>query len=170
MLLSASKSLLALLLVSAAPYSGSGDSATALPSEMLALHNRERALVGVPPLSWSDRLAAEATAYAAHLVRIGDLEHSSDEARGDEGENLAMGTAGYYSPVALGRMWADEKRAFAGGAFDDGGDDAEAVGHYTQMVWRTTRQVGCGVAEGGGDTYLICRYAPAGNYVGERVY
>jgi len=171
MSLTVAKSLLAMLLVSAAPYPRQGEGAGPLSTQMLALHNHERALVGVPPLTWSGRLAAEATAYAAHLIRIGDLEHSSDEARGDEGENLAMGTAGYYSPVALGVMWAQEKHSFAGGAFEDeGGDDADETGHYTQMVWRTTREVGCGVASGGGDTYLICRYAPAGNYIGERVY
>ena len=170
MMLTLSKSLLSLVLISAAPVSAQSGGDPSLSGQMLTLHNHERALVGVAPLTWSGRLAADATAYAAHLVAIGDLEHSSDESRGDEGENLAMGTAGYYSPVALGEMWAQEKRDFAGGAFDDGGNDAEAVGHYTQMVWRDTRQVGCGVASGGGDTYLICRYAPAGNYVGERVY
>jgi len=166
------KALLSLILISAAPYPAQDDGASSLSTAMLALHNHERALVGVAPLAWSGRLAADATAYAAHLVAIGDLEHSSDEARGDEGENLAMGTAGYYSPTALGEMWAQEKSDLVGGPF---GDDSrtgswEDIGHYTQMVWRGTRQVGCGVASGGGDTYLICRYAPAGNYIGERVY
>jgi len=166
------KHLLALALVAAAPYSSQHEGSTVLPAQMLALHNHERALVGVAPLTWSGRLATEATAYAARLVELGDLEHSSDAARGDEGENLAMGTSGYYSPTALGEMWANEKRQFVNGPF---GDDSETgswedVGHYTQMVWRATKQVGCGVASGGGDTYLICRYAPAGNYMGEKVF
>jgi hypothetical protein len=172
MLLLGSRPLLSLILISSLAVSARAGDPTSLATQMLAIHNHERGLVGTPPLRWNDGLAADAQAYVGHLVEAGALEHSSDESRGDEGENLAMGTAGYYSPAALGRMWADEKRAFVNGPFGDGSGSGgwEDVGHYTQMVWRDTRQVGCAVGSGGGDTYLICRYAPAGNYIGERVY
>ncbi len=168
----ASHALLALVMASGLSLSGQDPRALSLPTQMLAIHNRERALVHVPPLAWSDRLAADAAAYARQLVQMGELDHSSEASRGDEGENLAMGTAGYYSPAALGMMWADEKRHLTGGAFgaDSRTGNWEDVGHYTQMVWRGTRQVGCATASGGGDLYLICRYAPAGNYIGDRVY
>lgn len=44
--------------------------------------------------------------------------------------------------------------------------DWHAVGHYTQMVWSTTTQVGLAIARGGNRDYLVCRYAPIGNWIG----
>jgi hypothetical protein len=43
------------------------------------------------------------------------------------------------------------------------------VGHYTQLIWPTTREVGCAVAKGQGNDVLVCRYAPAGNVLGEKI-
>ena len=40
-------------------------------------------------------------------------------------------------------------------------------GHYTAMVWGDTREVGCGTASGGGVNFVVCRYNPPGNFVGE---
>ena len=91
---------------------------------------------------------------------------------GETGENLAMGTAGHYSPEDLAQLWVDERRIFVPGIFPNvsrTGDWSE-VGHYTAMVWRDTTSVGCAVGAGGGDLYLVCRYAPAGNVISERVY
>ena len=56
-------------------YSGSMDFA----NMVLAAHNRERAAVGVPPLVWSDQLAADAKPYAEHLLTTAELEHPSQE-------------------------------------------------------------------------------------------
>ena len=44
--------------------------------------------------------------------------------------------------------------------------DWSAVGHYTQIVWPTTRRVGCATASNRANDYLVCRYWPAGNVVG----
>jgi hypothetical protein len=142
-----------------------------LAARMLAVHNAERARVGVPPLAWSDRLAADAAAYAPALIALGDLEHSSNESRPDSGENLAMGTRGFYSPEDLSRLWVDERSGFPGGGVypEPDEDDWSDIGHYTQMVWGGTREVGCATAAGGGNLYLVCRYAPAGNVIGEPV-
>lgn len=44
----------------------------------------------------------------------------------------------------------------------------QQVGHYTQIVWHSTRFVGCGVSECGDDRALwVCQYYPAGNWVSE---
>ena len=51
-------------------------------------------------------------------------------------------------------------------AIGRGGD----VAHYTQLVWRDTREVGCAVAAGQHEDILVCRYANAGNYRGERPF
>lgn len=51
-------------------------------------------------------------------------------------------------------------------------------GHYTQIVWRATRRVGCALERctrsgpfGNRPWWLVvCRYEPAGNWAGERPY
>lgn len=44
------------------------------------------------------------------------------------------------------------------------------VGHFTQVVWKTSQKVGMGVAKrttnGMNKVYVVARYSPAGNYIG----
>jgi hypothetical protein len=66
--------------------------------------------------------------------------------------------------------WIDEKRYFINGVtpnFSTTGN-YEDVAHYTQIIWRGTRTVGCALASNATDDYLVCRYAPAGNVVGQK--
>ena len=44
-------------------------------NSILAVHNHERTAVGVPPLAWSDKLAADAKTEAEYLVTVGKLTH-----------------------------------------------------------------------------------------------
>lgn len=140
----------------------------------MAVHQLERAAVGVPGLVWSDRLEDGATRWARRLARTGQLEHEIDITgdRNAPGENLWMGTRGAWSPAEMAADWADEKRYFRRGVFPYvsrvGG--YEAVGHYTQMVWRDTRAIGCGMATDGEMDYLVCRYDSPGNIEGQRVF
>lgn len=41
------------------------------------------------------------------------------------------------------------------------------VGHYTQMIWGSTRKIGCGCADYGGPYVCVCSYYPSGNVSGE---
>jgi hypothetical protein len=45
---------------------------------------------------------------------------------------------------------------------------AETCGHFTQMVWKGSRELGVGraVSDNGRRTYVVCNYFPAGNLVG----
>jgi len=162
--------LIAMLMAASAPtpYARADDFA----QSMLAIHNRERAQVGVPPLVWDSRLAAEAASYVPELVDLGDLEHSDEAMNGETGENLAMGTQGDYSAEDLAEYWVEERESFVPGIFPDvsrTGDWSE-VGHYTAMIWRGTTRVGCAAGTGGGELYLVCRYAPVGNVDSRRVF
>lgn len=142
-----------------------------LSQEMVTVHNRYRAEVNVPPLTWSDTLARNAQQWANQLAARGGrtLEHS--EVRG-EGENLWMGTSGYFTYSDMVNGWGEEKQYFRAGVFPNVSTTGNwtDVGHYTQMVWRNTRQVGCGIATAGGNDILVCRYSPPGNYLRQRVY
>ena len=67
--------------------------------------------------------------------------------------------------------WAAEKALFVPGTVPNVSRSGHFgdVGHYTQMIWRTTMRVGCALHRGRSDDYLICRYSPPGNVVGARV-
>jgi hypothetical protein len=134
--------------------------------ELLAEQNAERDRVGVPRLEWSPQLAQDAQAWAQVLAREGDLRHAPLEVNAEEGENLLMAGKGAFGPQAMIDVFLNEKKVYRHGTFPDvsATGDWHDVGHYTQIVWRNTRQVGCAVAEGRTMDFLVCRYFPAGNW------
>ncbi|HYJ31358.1 MAG TPA: CAP domain-containing protein [Allosphingosinicella sp.] len=142
-----------------------------LAGRIVALHNRERAQVGAPPLAWDPGLAAAAAAYGPALAARGRLAHSPVESRAGQGENLWMGTAGAFPVEEMVGGWAAEKSVFVPGTVPNVSRSGHFgdVGHYAQMIWRTTNRVGCALYRGRAADFLICRYSPAGNVVGEHV-
>jgi hypothetical protein len=161
------------ILLAAVPASGQQpEGATGVLSErLLAAQNRERALVGAPPLQWDARLATDAASYGPVLARLRRLVHSPRESRPGERENLAMAWHGTLSPEQFVDLWSREKRDLRPGLFPDVSRTGrwEDVAHYTQMVWPTTRNVGCAIYSADWD-YLICRYSPPGNKDGKPVF
>ena len=140
-------------------------------ARLLAAHNAERAAMGVAPLAWNDQLAADARDWAKTLAATGRFEHSPDAPDNEpEGENLWAGTPRAFSPEAMVHLWAAEKRDYRPGVFPNNSrsGDVENVGHYTQLIWRSTQQVGCATAVGEHEEVLVCRYSQAGNVYGER--
>ncbi|MBO9500037.1 MAG: SCP-like extracellular [Novosphingobium sp.] len=138
---------------------------------ILATHNAERARLGIGPLAWSPTLAAQAQQWAAHLSTLPALEH--DNSLEIEGENLWRGSKGAYTPEDMVTLWIDEQVAFRNGVFPDVSKSGqwEDVGHYTQVIWRTTATVGCALTTAGGeDEVLVCRYNEGGNIEGEKTF
>ncbi|HTW72142.1 MAG TPA: CAP domain-containing protein, partial [Acetobacteraceae bacterium] len=75
-------------------------------------------------------------------------------------------TGGTASPDQVVGAWADEARDY-----DIRTNRCTSVcGHYTQIVWRATRWVGCGVAAAAGQEIWVCEYDPPGNVIGYRPY
>jgi hypothetical protein len=147
---------------------------TNLDSRLLAAHNRERSAAGIAPLAWNERLAADAAGWAEHLAKLNDLEHSPDDPDelDPQGENLWLGTRAHFSPEEMVGGWIEEKSHFKPGIFPDNSrtGDLEDVGHYTQLMWRDTAQIGCAVQSNEEYDILVCRYAAAGNVIGERPF
>lgn len=136
---------------------------------LLDAHNQERARIGVKPLEWSPVLAAQARVWADDLARRGVFEHARE--RFGAGENLWMGTSGYYAPEAMIGSFIREKQYFRPGTFPEVSTTGkwQDVGHYTQLIWAGTSQLGCATATGNGRDILVCRYYPAGNVRGQQV-
>ena len=140
-------------------------------SRLLAAHNAERLRAGVPLLSWDPGLAADARQWADELAKTGRFEHSPDEpGKPLQGENLWAGTPRAFSPEAMVALWSAEKGDYRPGVFpyNSRSGDVEHVGHYTQMIWRTSLHVGCATTVGRDEEFLVCRYSEAGNVEGQR--
>ncbi len=130
---------------------------------MLAAHNAIRARVNIPPLEWSDRLAVRARDWAHLLLSRGQFRHSPNS---PFGENLFEIRGASASPPEVVSHWADESRDY-----DYKNNRCRGVcGHYTQLVWRNTRNVGCAAARGRNREVWVCVYDPPGNWIGERPY
>lgn len=150
----------------AANPSGSSSLSQDKQQTLVAVHNRYRAEVDVPDLEWSDDIARSAQEWADHLATTNSFGHSSSS----YGENLWTGTAGAFSLEDMVSGWGEEKEFFIANApfpnVSTTGNWAD-VGHYTQIVWRDTTEVGCAIATGSGRDTLVCQYNPPGNYQGE---
>jgi len=70
-----------------------------------------------------------------------------------------------HSPIGESpENWVAEKPKYHGEIMT--ADNYLVFGHYTQMVWKNTKEVGCGFA----GSSLVCRYSPPGNYFGQKPY
>lgn len=129
-----------------------------LPAEMqqmLSAHNAYRAKHCVAPLTWSATLAAAAQKWANGC----SLTHSG----GGYGENLWWGTAGAFSPQNVVASWYNEIAAYNFSA----PDFSPQTGHFTQVVWKGSKELGCGRALCQGKDSWVCLYSPAGNVLGQ---
>lgn len=129
---------------------------------MIAAHNYWRNQVHVPPLTWSPQLAQVAQQWANQLQSYGcGMQHSNQ----NYGENLASSTNAPLSPQEVVGMWAEERVSYDRNSNSCRAGDV--CGHYTQLVWRETRELGCGMAACGSTQVWVCNYSPAGNYTGQ---
>jgi hypothetical protein len=156
---------------------------------MARAHNRARAQLGasppLPALTGSPRLASSAREWATHLAqRCQGLEH---QRRVPYGQNLAARSSiaqdSRFAPASVVDGWMAESQCWRPGKIGVS-DRCEAAcvaklkssgcGHYTQVVWRATRSLGCAYAtcrrEGFLDEYWVCNYDPAGNVRGRTPY
>ena len=138
-------------------------------ARVLTSHNAERTRLGIAPLSWNPELARQAREWAQKLAARGAFEHSQD--RRGAGENLWMGSSGAFPPETMIAAFVNERKHFRPGRFPDVSRTGRwsDVGHYTQLIWPATRELGCAMAEGRGREVLVCRYFPAGNIYGQQV-
>ena len=165
--------------VDAGVDSGSGNTGDPEPPDMVgmtAAHNAARAAVeppttpALPPMAWSSTIAASAQAFTTNCVFA--------DTTGAYGSNAFAGT-GTNTPAEVVAAWVgeDANYDYATNTCAPG----QMCGHYTQVVWRDSVGLGCGMtnctknnpftANGTGAWQLwVCNYNPPGNYVGEKRY
>jgi uncharacterized protein YkwD len=145
-------------------HSGNSDSAVGgaqsdFANTILKIHNDERAAHSIPPLVWSDELAAEAKTWAEHLATTGQFVHDTAIFPA-KGENISQRSdsrgLSAISTESLLQGWVAEKNNWNGAPVTD--ENLYSIGHYVQMVSPATTHVGCATASAGNSVDLVCRY------------
>ena len=156
-----------------------GESATAPAAWQgnLLKHNCARktvvpgAIPAISLLTWNAGIAQTAQTYADRCI----WQHSGTPGLG---ENLYAAAPWTAAQTAAATSWASESPYYNYAANTCA--SGQQCGHYTQMVWRSTTQLGCGIrncstgspfgAQFPNWTIVVCNYSPPGNYVGQRPY
>ncbi len=149
-----------------------GDQEPAEMAGITARHNFWRAQLGIAPLTWSNELAAFAQEWANELKRRGmKMEHRPRSGAFTQkyGENIYWSSGMKNSTDAAVDSWADERKSFD---FDTQECKGEwyVCGHYTQLIWENSTQVGCAKVTVGNEEIWLCNYNPPGNYTGQKPY
>ena len=161
--------------------SGESDGPGDPPSEPAALagittaHNQVRAGVGVGPLTWNADLEATAQTWADGCADVdppsGLIDVNPNRSTGHPyyvGENT-YGTSGAATIQAAVAQWAAEAANYDYATNTCTSGDCS---HYTQLVWETSQQLGCGISSCPGLAFgnsIVCNYGPGGN-TGGRPY
>lgn len=144
---------------------------------MTATHNRIRTQLGVTPLAWSDKLAEYAQSRAYRLAEGGcRMNHGPS---GRYGENLYWASAVRWSngkrevqdisAPHVAESWQQEEENFD--PQTKRCRPGAVCGHYTQMIWRYSKEIGCGMAVCVDKGQIwACNYDPPGNYIGQDPY
>ena len=132
--------------------------------QALECHNKYRKMHHVPPLKLNKEICSIAENYAKVLAtKLKCLQHSENTYKGQElGENLF----GCFGMEATGQEisdhWYSEIKKY-----NFNGDWQGGCGHFTQMVWKDTEEVGFGKwKDKSGQIYVVANYFPAGNFLG----
>ena len=153
-----------------------------IESTLLERHNYYRGIAGIPLMKWNDGLATLAQKWANTLKKNGcKMKHSSHSFRKNVagfsyiGENLYW--RGSSAPFAMSAdyaqngvdNWYTEIRDFQ---YSEKGvicplrGKKGAIGHFTQVMWDKSIELGCAYAQcsGGKSMVLVCHYGPGGNF------
>ena len=130
------------------------------------------------PFCWSDAAAANAQAWADGCA----YGHNPNLGTVGFGENIYAAAytgsppPGWNPPVDAVASWASEAIDY-----DYSTNSCSLVcGHYTQLVWRDSQAVGCGIKVCTTNspfgpsfptwTFVVCDYDPPGNFAGQQPY
>ena len=147
----------------------------------LKIHNDARQEVGSPPLVWSSKLEKQALLYAKILARKDEkkrMKHSET----NDGENMTYSYSAEIINKVITPTFSRTPLTDASlGWYEEINDYRYSkvkkirigppIGHYTQMVWKDTKQVGIAYAiSKKGSVYVVARYYPSGNFIGQYPY
>ena len=143
-------------------------------TRFLEHHNQVRLEVKIEPLAWDASIAAYSQEWADYLATKNNckIAHRSwlKKEQLDYGENIYWVSSGEdFKPVDASEAWYSEKELFE----QKGRRYVPSIGmgHYTQMIWKSTKRLGAGMAVcPSGAIIVVANYDPPGNYVGQNPF
>jgi len=131
------------------------------PAEWVNAHNKFRRLhEDTPDVKWSNTLAQSAQSWADTCIWDHCKYHPNICKNTSAGENLAGGD--FSSAEAVVAYWYNDeikKYDYNKPGYSSG------TGHFTQVVWKSTTEIGCGYNSKCG--HYVCQYNPPGNITGQ---
>ncbi|CAA6798689.1 MAG: Unknown protein [uncultured Sulfurovum sp.] len=125
-------------------------------------------------LIYSQSLEKAAQRHANQLAKNGNFTHDSTNLANKYGENLYR-FSGTEKPnlTSIIQKWYDEKKYY-----NDTTEECKighVCGHYTQIVWKNSKHLGCASAKYIKGSYkngyvTVCKYYPYGNIMGQDPY
>ncbi|XP_075893877.1 serotriflin-like [Nelusetta ayraudi] len=117
-------------------------------------------------MKWNSQAAVKAQKWASHCSKKPAHSPQSSRTIGTTpcGENIYYGSSKVPWSFAIMR-WYNEVKDYSYDlrrSFNN-----KVVGHYTQVVWHNSNEIGCGMAHCPKSKYkyhYVCQYCPAGNY------
>ncbi|XP_063682831.1 uncharacterized protein LOC134817568 [Bolinopsis microptera] len=130
--------------------------------QFVKAHKTKRKLHGTRKLGWDADIATVAQKWCDYLRDNNLLEHSQGSGYG---ENLykSWGTSSDGAATRAVDSWYNEisDYDYAKPGF------SMTTGHFTQVVWESSKKVGCGISTKDSETWVCCNYEPPGNYGGQ---
>ena len=125
-------------------------------------------------LIYSLKLEADAQAYANLLANNGTFTHDPNNLNHKYGENLYR-FSGTSKPDLndIIQKWYNEKQYYNHETQEC--QIGQLCGHYTQIVWKKSRLLGCASAQYAKGSFkdgyvTLCKYYPYGNIIGKSPY
>lgn len=129
---------------------------------ILEAHNQARAEHCAEPLRWSSELASTARSWANRLAQANCSFRHSESTQYGENLYFAAPTTPSTATEAVA-SWVGERSRYDFGSPGFSG----RTGHFTQVVWRGSRELGCASAQCNGGDLWVCNYDPPGNVRGQ---
>ncbi|XP_077986018.1 Golgi-associated plant pathogenesis-related protein 1-like [Glandiceps talaboti] len=136
-----------------------------LKKQILEAQNYHRCLHGVPPLEWDPKLEKFAKGVARRNAAIGNIDHTHDAIYGENIHMQELREDEHQSGYGFSLAWYSEIELYHFGkpVFDG------STGHFTALIWKNTKTVGCDFADKEGDYFNlyvgVCNYEPMGNFL-----
>ncbi|XP_060893396.1 Golgi-associated plant pathogenesis-related protein 1-like isoform X2 [Labrus mixtus] len=126
--------------------------------EFLETHNAYRKKHNAPLIKYNSDMNETAQKWANHLLAEGVFEHSQT----NDGENIynmfSSATIKLTGKEAVD-SWYSEIKDYNWSSPGFSGN----TGHFTQVVWKASTELGVGVATDGNKVFVVGQYRPAGN-------
>ena len=130
-------------------------------------HNYLRSLHGVPPLTLNMKLNDIAQKYAKIIAQKKVMEHSKPKDRELDGQYVGENLYMKMSSAKLDYICGDMSKSWYSEIKDynfETGESTGVTGHFTQLVWKDSKEVGFGIAFNEGYLFTVANYFPGGNF------